>query len=476
MYCKYCGQPLPEDDAAVCPACGANLTDGAAAPEAGVPETPDLPDEVLSGGSNGTGFVIPDSPAAEGDAAEEGPSYYAYADPYADPYAAPEEPEPAKKKSKAPAVIAVVVALALVVGIMAAAYVTTRSSSGDMDQVVLTCEEQDFFLTNAELNYYFWSEYYYLVSYYGDYLYTYTGIDTSTPLSEQAYSDTQTWEDYFVSAALSSAKETMSFVFAANEAGFTMPDEYQENLDATLDSFETYAIEYGFTDDDGNADVEAYLQDSYGEGATYETFVEYLTDSYLCAAYSNALYNDQSFTDEEVSDYYDLYASEYEEAGVDKTTCLVDVRHILLSCDMDDEDAAAETLAEAEALLAQWQEEDGTEEGFAALAEEYSDDSGSNTNGGLYEDIYPGEMTTNFNDWCFDESRQVGDTGIVETSYGYHIMYFSAFGEEYWYQSALADLMYENYNNAYLEITERYTFNVTSTDILVATPTGLYGE
>ena len=34
-------------------------------------------------------------------------------------------------------------------------------------------------------------------------------------------------------------------------------------------------------------------------------------------------------------------------------------------------------------------------------------------------------MVANFNDWCFDASRQPGDHGIVETEYGYHIMYFS---------------------------------------------------
>ena len=33
-------------------------------------------------------------------------------------------------------------------------------------------------------------------------------------------------------------------------------------------------------------------------------------------------------------------------------------------------------------------------------------------------------MVTNFNDWCFDEARKSGDTGIVESTYGYHIMYF----------------------------------------------------
>ncbi len=34
-------------------------------------------------------------------------------------------------------------------------------------------------------------------------------------------------------------------------------------------------------------------------------------------------------------------------------------------------------------------------------------------------------MVQAFNDWCFDGSRKPGDTGIVETNYGYHVMYFS---------------------------------------------------
>ena len=38
--------------------------------------------------------------------------------------------------------------------------------------------------------------------------------------------------------------------------------------------------------------------------------------------------------------------------------------------------------AEAEDILAQWEAGDKTAESFGALAEEYSDDPGSNTNGG----------------------------------------------------------------------------------------------
>ena len=121
----------------------------------------------------------------------------------------------------------------------------------------------------------------------------------------------------------------------------------------------------------------------------------------------------------------------------------VDVRHILFLVDSSSLDKDSETYdadlqalkdgakAKAEDALAQWQATAGTEDAFAALANELSEDGGSNTNGGLYTKILKGQMVTEFNDWCFDESRQPGDTGIVETSYGVHVMYFHGFGNSY---------------------------------------------
>lgn len=119
----------------------------------------------------------------------------------------------------------------------------------------------------------------------------------------------------------------------------------------------------------------------------------------------------------------------------DNTFALKNVRHILVSFEggttdsstgtttySDEEKASAKE--KAEDLLKQWKDGDATEDSFAALATENSTDPGSVENGGLYEDIFPGQMVTAFNDWCFDESRKAGDTGIVETNYGYHVMYF----------------------------------------------------
>ncbi len=122
----------------------------------------------------------------------------------------------------------------------------------------------------------------------------------------------------------------------------------------------------------------------------------------------------------------------------------VDVRHILFLADTSSLDAKSETYekdvqvikdtakAKADDALAQWLAGERTEESFAALAAELSEDPGSKDNGGLYQEVYHNEMVQAFNDWIFDESRKVGDTDIVETNYGFHVMYFSGENIPYW--------------------------------------------
>ena len=136
-----------------------------------------------------------------------------------------------------------------------------------------------------------------------------------------------------------------------------------------------------------------------------------------------------------VNGYYVVYFE-----GTSKNTFpLVNVRHILVKYEggttdsngqttySDEEKAAAMTAAQE--ILDTWKKGEATEDSFAALAAEKTGDEGSKDNGGLYEDVYPGQMVTAFNDWCFDDSRKVGDTGIVETEYGCHVMYFSGYSD-----------------------------------------------
>ena len=127
------------------------------------------------------------------------------------------------------------------------------------------------------------------------------------------------------------------------------------------------------------------------------------------------------------------------QARNDNHYATVNVRHILIKAEADEEgnytDEAKEAAkTRAEEILAEFEAGEKTEESFAALAEEYSEDEGSNTNGGLYENIYQGQMVQEFNDFCFGDHKP-GDTGIVygeSGSYaGYHVIYYVGEGQLY---------------------------------------------
>lgn len=108
----------------------------------------------------------------------------------------------------------------------------------------------------------------------------------------------------------------------------------------------------------------------------------------------------------------------------------VTVRHILFSTkDLETQEALSdEEIKKAEETakktLADWKNSDKTEDTFAAYANDLSEDTGSNTNGGLYENVRPGQMVAEFDKWIFDENRKEGDVDLVKTDYGYHIIYF----------------------------------------------------
>jgi parvulin-like peptidyl-prolyl isomerase len=146
----------------------------------------------------------------------------------------------------------------------------------------------------------------------------------------------------------------------------------------------------------------------------------------------------------------------------------VSVRHILIQAEASEDgtytdEAKAAAKARAEEILAEFNAGDKTEDSFAALANEYSEDEGSNTNGGLYEGITKGQMVQEFNDFCF-AGHKAGDTGIVygeSSSYaGYHVMYFVGEGEQYSDYLAENSLLSTDMNAWIEELTSAYETSV----------------
>lgn len=135
----------------------------------------------------------------------------------------------------------------------------------------------------------------------------------------------------------------------------------------------------------------------------------------------------------------------------------VDVRHILFATiDLDTrqpltESEIAAKKAEAEKVLAQWKTlKNQTSEEFGKLAEQYTEDTGSKDNGGLYEKATPGQMVDSFDAWIFDERRKEGDVDIIESEYGYHVMYYVG-NKNYAYRDSIRTENTQNEYSSWLE-------------------------
>ena len=108
----------------------------------------------------------------------------------------------------------------------------------------------------------------------------------------------------------------------------------------------------------------------------------------------------------------------------------VDVRHCLIEFEAEDsanvtDEEKQTAYNKAKTLYDEWLAGEKTEETFKQMAIDNSADTGSAETGGLYEAIRISDSYVEaFEDWCFDDARKAGDSGIIETEYGYHIMYF----------------------------------------------------
>jgi parvulin-like peptidyl-prolyl isomerase len=122
-----------------------------------------------------------------------------------------------------------------------------------------------------------------------------------------------------------------------------------------------------------------------------------------------------SFLEAALSKEAQVKPEDVEKAyGEDKTAS---VRHVLLLTQGKNEQEKADIRKKIEDILAKAK----AGEDFAALAKQFSEDPGSKDNGGLYQDFARGAMVKSFEDAAF--SVPVGQiSGIVETTYGYHIL------------------------------------------------------
>ena len=243
-------------------------------------------------------------------------------------------------------------------------------------------------------------------------------------------------------------------VSAAKEEAKTKAEKMKELIDTGTSFADAYKAVAAVTEE--NSETEAETAEEQKDEYLY-TGMEYSSlDRYKFLYEKDTVEGQVNITYDDSGNASVVQCVKLPYKNTQKT---VNVRHILLSSsDYSTEDDA---YAAGQKLLQQINEADDPKAEFIKLVPEYSSDTGSKTNGGLYENVVPGAMVTEFNDWCFDSARKVGDTGLVLTDYGYHIMYLDGYGEEIWYYNSEAGLRREAFEKAADEIYEsvQITYN-----------------
>lgn len=250
--------------------------------------------------------------------------------------------------------------------------------------------------------------------------------------------DEYTFRAYFISGAADTAADTTADADASPDASASPAPSPDNSAAMAAAKAAADAIVAGSTSEDAYNDL-VYANAPEDSKSTYEdgggTLNSAVSGSNVDASYSDWLFDSARKAGDVTSIATDngYYAVMFLSRD-DNHYPLREARHILIEAQASSDgtysdDAKAAAQQQAEQILDEWKAGAATQDSFAQLAEQYSQDTGSKDNGGLYDEIYQGEMVPNFDAWVFDANRQPGDTGIVygeaTGSYaGYHVIYY----------------------------------------------------
>lgn len=341
--------------------------------------------------------------------------------------------------------------------------VSDEKAERKSDQVVATVADAE--LTNGLLQIFYWMDVYEYLEDYGYYA-VYYGLDHTQPLDQQTCKDTEgSWQHFFLDKALLNWHSYQSLALMAKAEGLTLDADYQTDLDNLRSDLTDAVLDSDYTS------IEMMLQADLGAGCDYDDYYRYMDTYYRGYSYLKDRLDQIEITDTMIREYYDAHAEELEKDGITLDSGdLKDVRHILIAVEGGTEDEDGDITysdeewetcrKEAQAILDEWLAGDSTEESFTELAYEYSEDSGSNGNGGLYEDLDDKSgFVQEFIDWYMDESRKPGDYGLIRTEYGYHVMYFVE-SEAHWIRTSRDGIITEETANILKDAREAYPMEV----------------
>lgn len=295
----------------------------------------------------------------------------------------------------------------------------------------------------GEYSSYSWLSYYVKVN---DYL------EGGTTTKDENGKETTTYSDEEKAAALAAAKADAEALLASNAAT-------KEELNAAINALEINKPEEDDEDsDETKVEAAEYTNVLYSNITLNEDGVKWLTDSER--ENGNLTYIENTTGTDENKTTVGFYVLLWTGKN-DNLMSIGTVRHLLVEWEIDKDkkepsqeqkDAAK---AEAEKLLNTFREGDQSEEAFIALLKTNSDDKDATTgavnNEGLYSGITPDSgYVQAFKDWATADHEK-GDVEIIETEYGYHIMYYVEAAELNYRDTMINNVMINDAYNTWQE-------------------------
>lgn len=294
------------------------------------------------------------------------------------------------------------------------------------------------------------------------------------------YSDDEITDYYNSNKKLFTTVDYLAYSFSASLSSYG-EDETARNaaIETLRERAETLTVSK--TADEYKANLKAYLDKTYNSSATYTTVdpdeelansaytdITYIEDNEVCEwAFSDSVkVGDVKAFEEEVDGTYYVSVVMMTKTMERDEAITRDIRHILFTTETYGTAEAAK--AKAQEVLDTFNAGSGTEASFAALATEHTEDPGSQISGGLYKGVTEGEMVQSFNDWMFDKNRKKGDTGLVESDYGCHVMYYPGVETAAWKNSVSEELIVNAFDTDIAEFKTKYNVETKNQDITEA--------
>ncbi len=322
-------------------------------------------------------------------------------------------------------------------------------------------------LTNVSFNYYYWASVTSFLNYHGSDTQSY--FDLYTPLDEQFYSEELTWQDYFINDALMAFKQYSIINDIAESQGFTLSETAQTTLGNAQEELQATAEAMGF------ASVQEYLVGNYGNGASLETYLDYVHDQFVVREYTASIQDSFDYSDEEIEAYYDENMDTYTESGIYKEDVkMAQLRYLMILPEEQTDENYKLIDAAFEEMLADWETwEDKSEEGFMAFGEKWSEEGFAQD---YLDAVAPNTVNFSFfDDWVFGEPRKLGDTRTYYKESGdYMFFYVGQTDEIFWRTQVKYDMCHESFTNTLLNEMANYAYSVHEGNIVIAQTDDLY--